>query len=96
MAKEYRLSLGRKMLNALTTASVRAGVGDKRYHLLTVRGRKSGRPLSLPVIVQTFDGNDGLSRPMASVRGPRTPGRQARERSVAAARRKSRNCARWT
>src|SRR5581483_12069185 len=55
MAATYRLTLGRCVANVLMRAALRAGVAPSRYALLTVRGRKTGRPLSTPVIV--------LSRP---------------------------------
>jgi len=36
------------------------GIAPARFHLLTVRGRKSGRPRSTPVIVLTQGGNRWL------------------------------------
>ena len=63
MAKAYELGFGRKMMNALAGASIRFGLGDKRFHQLTVKGRTSGRPLSTPVIVQPFDGKRWIVSP---------------------------------
>ncbi len=51
MAAPYRLTLGRRIVNAAMRAALWAGVAPSRYALLTVRGRKSGRQFSTPVIV---------------------------------------------
>jgi deazaflavin-dependent oxidoreductase (nitroreductase family) len=63
MAKTYNLNFGRKLANALAAASIRFGLGDKRFYQLTVRGRKSGRPISTPVIVQSFGGKRWIVSP---------------------------------
>ncbi len=57
MAETYRLTLPRLMANAAMRAALWAGVAPKRYALLTVRGRKSGRQFSTPVII--LDRPDG-------------------------------------
>jgi deazaflavin-dependent oxidoreductase (nitroreductase family) len=49
MAAEYRLTPLRRLGNLLITPLVRLGVAGKRTHILTVRGRKSGRRYSTPV-----------------------------------------------
>jgi deazaflavin-dependent oxidoreductase (nitroreductase family) len=51
MAAAYRLSLGRRLVNALVRAALWVGVAPKRFALLTVPGRRSGTPYSTPVIV---------------------------------------------
>jgi deazaflavin-dependent oxidoreductase (nitroreductase family) len=63
MAKTYTMSFGRKLLNTFAAASIRLGVGDKRFYKLTVKGRKSGRLMSTPVIVKTLDGKRWLVSP---------------------------------
>lgn len=49
MAAIYRLSLWRRVVNALVMALLRWGFGPRHTYLLTVRGRKSGRLCSTPV-----------------------------------------------
>ena len=44
------------VLNRATAAVVAAGIGPKRMAQLEVRGRRSGRVLSLPVVVADCDG----------------------------------------
>lgn len=51
MADTYRLWKGRRLLNALVRVAVRLGIAPKRFYLLTVRGRTSGRLHCLPIIV---------------------------------------------
>ena len=49
MPAEYRLTTLRRVGNLLITPLVRLGVAGKRTHILTVRGRRSGRRYSTPV-----------------------------------------------
>lgn len=49
MAATYRLSAWRRVANVLVRALLRIGVGPRHTYLLTVRGRRSGRPYSTPV-----------------------------------------------
>ena len=63
VASKYRLGRGRRILNALARASIWAGVGDGRMHLLTVRGRSTGKPMSTPVNVVTLEGRRWLVSP---------------------------------
>jgi deazaflavin-dependent oxidoreductase (nitroreductase family) len=57
MPRPYRKSYWRRALNALVRPLARLGVTGPRTHLLTVRGRKTGKPWSTPVsIVQKRDG----------------------------------------
>jgi deazaflavin-dependent oxidoreductase (nitroreductase family) len=49
MARTYHLSAGRRLANRLLTALLRRGVAGGMTYLLTVRGRRSGRPYSTPV-----------------------------------------------
>ena len=51
MARRYHLGVGRKLVNRLVTLGVRAGLGPKNAYLLSVRGRKSGKPMTTPVNV---------------------------------------------
>ena len=49
MPRPYRLSLWRRMLNALVRPLARAGLTGPRTHLLTVPGRRTGRLYSTPI-----------------------------------------------
>jgi deazaflavin-dependent oxidoreductase (nitroreductase family) len=49
MAATYRTTPLRRLANALVTPLARLGLLGKRMHILTVSGRKSGRPHSTPV-----------------------------------------------
>lgn len=51
MAATYRLNLSRRLVNAAMRVLVPMGLAPRRYVLLTVRGRRSGRALTTPVIV---------------------------------------------
>jgi len=49
MAANYQLSFFRKMINFFIRTGLRFGLGEKNTRLLTVAGRKSGKPMSTPV-----------------------------------------------
>jgi deazaflavin-dependent oxidoreductase (nitroreductase family) len=49
MAAEYRLGFFRRTINALVRAGLRLGLGEKNTRMLTVAGRKTGKPMSTPV-----------------------------------------------
>ena len=49
MARVYRHATGRRIANVLVRALLRVGLGPPRTYVLTVLGRKSGRPYSTPV-----------------------------------------------
>ena len=63
MAAEYRITLIRRMLNRLVTLYVKMGLPPRKYHLLTVRGRISGRMLTTPVSVMETRGQRWLVCP---------------------------------
>lgn len=44
------------LLNRGTVAAAAAGIGPKRLTTLEVRGRRSGRRLTLPVVLADYDG----------------------------------------
>ncbi|TDE09647.1 nitroreductase family deazaflavin-dependent oxidoreductase [Jiangella asiatica] len=51
MAKTYRTTALRKAGNAAISVALRAGVAPSAYSLLTVAGRRTGRPRTTPVRV---------------------------------------------
>lgn len=67
MAKTYRLSGGRKLANALMSGMLRIGVAPKTTSLLTVRGRRSGEPHSMPVNPVTDGSRRWLVAPYGEV-----------------------------
>ncbi len=67
MAATYRLGVARRLANTLITALLRIGVGPPRTYLLTVPGRKTGRPLTTPVTLVESDGQRWLVGPYGEV-----------------------------
>ena len=68
MAKHYRYSLRRRIENAIVATLVRLGVGlPPEFCLLTVRGRRSGKELTNPVLAISQDGHSWLVAPYGDV-----------------------------
>lgn len=63
MAKTYRHTLPRRLANALMHGLLRIGVAPKTTVLLTVPGRRSGKPHSTPVTLVEEGGQRWLVRP---------------------------------
>jgi deazaflavin-dependent oxidoreductase (nitroreductase family) len=61
--RPYRKSLWRRALNAVVRPLARAGLTGPRTHLLTVPGRRTGRPWSTPVSIVEQDGARWLVAP---------------------------------
>ncbi len=55
MSKTYYVNFANRMENALITTLIRAGVKLGTTSLLTVRGRKSGQPHTVPVVLVEKD-----------------------------------------
>src|SRR5262245_17332419 len=84
-AVAYRRGLMRRLTNAAVWFGVRTGIVPKRFCLLTVRGRKSGRPRTIPIIVLTRDGERWLIAPYgerAWVKNARAAGRVTLSRGL--------------
>lgn len=78
MAATYRLGPTRRLVNVIMTALLRVGLGPPRTYLLTVPGRKTGRPLTTPVTLVTSGTRRWLVAPygeVAWVRNTRAAGR---------------------
>ena len=60
MARTYRLGPGTRLVNRIFAGMTRAGVGAPYRHILTVRGRRTGRLRSTPVDVIKADGQRWL------------------------------------
>lgn len=72
MAKTYQAPLFVRLGNVLTTTLLRAGfklVGFGKYpmYLLTVRGRKSGQPRTVPIVIIERNGKRYLASPFGIV-----------------------------
>jgi deazaflavin-dependent oxidoreductase (nitroreductase family) len=52
-----------RIMNSLLGLLIRAGVSPQGAHLLTVAGRKSGKPMTTPVNPMTFEGAEYLVAP---------------------------------
>jgi deazaflavin-dependent oxidoreductase (nitroreductase family) len=51
VTRQYRLGPIRRAVNALAKPLVRAGIAPSRTYVLTVPGRRSGRPYTTPVVL---------------------------------------------
>jgi deazaflavin-dependent oxidoreductase (nitroreductase family) len=67
MAKTYHVNFADRVENALITALLRAGVNMGTTSLLTVRGRMSGQPHTVPVVLVEQDGERWLVAPYGVV-----------------------------
>lgn len=78
MAKPYRLTRGRRLVNTLMRELLRFGLAPKTTYLLTVPGWRTGGPRSTPVIPVEEDGRRWLVSPYGEVgwvRNARAAGR---------------------
>ena len=81
----YRLGFMRHLLNVAVRIGVRTGIAPKRFHLLMVRGRKSGRLRSTPIVVLTRGGERWLVAPYGErewVKNARAVGRVTLSRAL--------------
>ena len=68
MAKQYNFTFRRRVENAIVGTLVRFGVGlPPEFCLLTVRGRRSGKAISNPVLVISANGHKRLVAPYGAV-----------------------------
>jgi deazaflavin-dependent oxidoreductase (nitroreductase family) len=67
MAKTYHVNVADRMENALLMTLLRAGVKMGTTSLLTVRGRTSGQPHTVPVVLVEQDGQRWLVAPYGVV-----------------------------
>ena len=63
MARTFHYTLDRRIVNALIMWSLRRGGAPGAYFLLTVPGRRSGRPHSVPVVRVERSGQRWLAAP---------------------------------
>ena len=55
MAKTYHLGRARRLVNAMMGPLARVGLAGGHTYNLTVRGRRTGRPYTVPVILIVGD-----------------------------------------
>ena len=67
MASTYRLSPGRRAANRVVRLLLRLGLMPGPTYLLTVEGRRTGRPLSTPVTLVEDGGERWLVAPYGDV-----------------------------
>ena len=67
MVKTYHVNFAERMENALIMTLLRAGAKMGTTSLLTVRGRKSGQPHTIPVLLVEQDGERWLVAPYGVV-----------------------------
>jgi deazaflavin-dependent oxidoreductase (nitroreductase family) len=67
LAKTYKLTPQRRILNWLMRGLLRLGLAPATTYLLTVRGRKTGKPRSTPVTLVVEDGARYLVAPYGTV-----------------------------
>ena len=67
MSKTYHVNFADRLENALIMMLLRAGVKMGTTSLLTVRGRKSGQPHAVPVVLVERDGERWLVAPYGVV-----------------------------
>ena len=67
MAKQYRFGSGTRLVNWVFRVMTRLGLGAKFRHILSVRGRKTGRLYSVPVDVVEVGGHRWLVAPYGPV-----------------------------
>src|SRR5712691_6497457 len=67
MAKPYRVTAFVRINNAMTSSLLRLGVNIGSFSLLTVRGRKSGKPIETPIAIFVQDQKRYLITPYGVV-----------------------------
>lgn len=85
MAAAYQLSLWRRLLNALVRALLSVGLGPANTYLLTVQGRRTGKPYSTPVTLVEESGERWIVAPYGEVnwvRNSRSAGRVTLSRGL--------------
>ena len=78
MARPYRLGFWRRLVNLIIRALLRLGMSPPHTYLLTVRGRRSGKPHLTPVTLVEEKGDRWLVSPYGEVgwvRNARAAGR---------------------
>jgi deazaflavin-dependent oxidoreductase (nitroreductase family) len=67
MVETYQVSARQRRFNAILRSLTRLGIPLGPFSLLTVRGRKTGKPYTLPVAPLTWEGQRWLVSPYGEV-----------------------------
>ena len=67
MAKHYRVNAFVRINNAIISSLLRLGIKVWSFSLLTVRGRKSGKPIETPLVIFVQEGKRYLVAPYGVV-----------------------------
>jgi deazaflavin-dependent oxidoreductase (nitroreductase family) len=67
MAKKYEVNRRVRIINRLMTRMIRWNIAPKQTYLMTVRGRITGKPYSMPVSLVERDGRRWLVSPYGEV-----------------------------
>jgi deazaflavin-dependent oxidoreductase (nitroreductase family) len=67
MAKQYRVNAFVRINNSMTSSLLRLGIKMGSFALLTVRGRKSGKPIETPIAIFVQEGKRYLITPYGVV-----------------------------
>ena len=67
MAKHYRVNAFVRINNAMISSLLRLGINVWSFSLLTVRGRKSGKPIETPLVIFVQEGKRYLVAPYGVV-----------------------------
>ena len=67
MAKQYRVNAFVRINNSIISSLLRLGVNIGSFALLTVRGRKSGKPIETPIAIFVQEGKSYLLTPYGIV-----------------------------
>jgi deazaflavin-dependent oxidoreductase (nitroreductase family) len=67
MAKKYRPSLGMKAANSIVRVLLALGIKAGANTVITVPGRKTGRPQSTPITMVELDGQRYIQSPFGQV-----------------------------
>jgi F420H(2)-dependent quinone reductase len=67
MAKQYRVNAFVRINNELISSLLRLGINVWSFSLLTVRGRKSGKPIETPIAIFVQEGKRYLITPYGVV-----------------------------
>lgn len=67
MARTYRLGPGRRAVNSVVTALIKAGVGGRANYLLTTVGRRTGQSRTTPVTLIENEAGRWLVSPYGNV-----------------------------
>jgi deazaflavin-dependent oxidoreductase (nitroreductase family) len=67
LAKQYRVNAFRRINNSIISSLLHLGVNIGSFALLTVRGRKSGKPIETPIAIFAHEGKSYLMTPYGIV-----------------------------